>query len=438
MTALETVQSRKEAVVPATTDEMIEKYLAYQDVGSAAEKTQELTDARNLPELQEYSQALIELGTTEGMPKLVRSADTIRKVLKMSADELGLRVSARAEKSRSWVMREIGKKYYQFQHPDTVPPGERDELENPLAHNEKAKKILNDIVNTRLGHEANQAYRVNKDGWAVKILTDHMFVPAKDVMIDETDPANPQIKTFRFEELGETLRRIVPLARAEREMNSPPTVPDHEPRLIDTGDMPGAIPSREDTHAETATDDEEDEDIEAELESEEEHTTTAVAHEENIGTTTEKSVTPAKLAKATAMGAALLPLVVGGVAAWEFTKTAWQSVKGMFNVAKGLFKKRASFKAINESPDAAGTAKAAEAKHDAGHGKGHGADHGGHGGDHGGGHGGDHGSADHGKAGAKGHDAHGKSGGHGKPHGGDHGKKKSKGKGKGKGGGGHH
>jgi len=424
--ALETALERKELQIPATPEEMLEEYLAYKDVAvNDADKADELEKARRISNINEHASALMDLAHAEGMTRLVRQADAIRKVTIKNAEELELPLRRVTEDSRTWAMREIGKSYYEFRNPNTVPAADRDTLADPLAHDEKAKALLNKIVNSQLGREAEDAYEHYKAGWRKKIHDEHLLAHAKDIMLDESDPANPQLKNFDRTELGEALRKAIPLIRAEREMNAPPLSHGPEPRLIDTGDMPGLITPKD-----------EHDDVRVEERTEEE-----VSGNETLDETKEPVENKVNLIKhpepftftdagKTAFYAgSLITLVGGALAIKEVAKTVLQAGKEMLGVFKKLFKSGFSFKALNQGVDDAGGAHGgAGAKKDA-----HKADHGAGHADHAGGHGhDDHGShgADHGKAGgghahpAGGHDkAHGAShagGDHGKAHAGGH------------------
>jgi len=461
--SLENGTTQEKIPVPQDAKAMIEEYLTYKDLSTEikeVERNYYVEMAENTPEVLEYAEALRKSADKVGMEKLLNIANDLRASLRADARQLNLQLRPTSH-SVSWALLGLGKQLHQTELPKENPEHRE---EDPLASREDQVEILH----AYLGHEAYDAFYTQK--WNEIAENNPKLSQAMPLLIK--NPEGGKLSKEDMSELGKLLHKAANESFEEK-MGTQPAIfaeakkePKEESldpqnsiaaelvRSLNTLNRNIELERQERLRTQEDEEDEEDAaeeytDAHEELAHATEHVTPATPETQRQAAVRaakvveQKGVTPAKLAKAGALGVVLIPVAIAGVTAWEFAKTSWQSAKGMFDVLKKWVKSGLSFKKLNESADKAGAGGGGHDKkddhgkggHDAGHGH---ADHG-----HG-----DHGHADHGHhdaghghaAGGHGHagGGHGHGGGHGKGHGGGHAKKRSKKKKSGGGHGGHH
>lgn len=151
----QTTAFRPEAAGPVSTEEAV-KLLSYADVLEGDQAQSAIAYTEQNPAGQKYTEALIKMSEEVGTQEVLDTAASLRKLYTHEMEKLGLQSSKYGE-SLSWAVWDLAKQRYLAEHPEESDSEYT--LGDPLAKDEAAAKVLDDIVDRHLGWEYAQQYQ---------------------------------------------------------------------------------------------------------------------------------------------------------------------------------------------------------------------------------------------------------------------------------------
>jgi hypothetical protein len=198
--ALQRVRGNLDLPQKPTKEQILERYLSYQDGNFTDEQKQRMLEANSRnPSAGIYAESLVEAADTEGIEAIESKAQELKAKVLDEAMRLGIPVSE-AGRSIAWAMWDIGKQYHFFKNPEQNDP--KYTIGNPLESEEKQ----GEIVNRHLGWEAFAAYK-NFPPYKKMIEENPAFAAAHE-HFNKEPKENGSLSSAELALLGEALRGV--------------------------------------------------------------------------------------------------------------------------------------------------------------------------------------------------------------------------------------